>query len=156
WPDATVHWLAARGRYEFNARGEAVRMSGVEFDVTVRKMVELDLEASRARFKSVIDLAQDGILIHHWGKVRYANRAAAKLLAAESPEVLVGLSLPEFITPEMRSMSMRRMDQLFESGGTLPYVESKMIRLDGVEIDVELVGTAAWEGRERVVHTQIR
>jgi PAS domain S-box-containing protein len=131
-------------------------MSGVQFDITERKAAELDLATSRARFKSAIDLSQDGILIHHWGKIRYANRAAARLLGAAGPEILVGLSLPEFITPDMRSMSVSRLDQLFDRGGALPYIESKMIRLDGVVIDVELAASAAWEEGERVVHTQIR
>ncbi|HEY4374964.1 MAG TPA: PAS domain S-box protein [Burkholderiales bacterium] len=156
WPDASVHWLAARGRFEFDAAGNPVRMSGVEYDVTPRKMTDLDLAASRARFKSVIDLSPDGILIHHWGKIRYANRAAARLLGAAEAEVLVGLSLPEFITPELRATSQQRLDQLFERGGSLTPVESKMIRMDGTVIDVELTASTTWEGRERVVHSQIR
>jgi len=156
WPDASVHWLSARGRFDYDAAGTAVRMSGVQFDITQRKAAELELAASRARFESVIDLSQDGILIHHWGKIRYANRAAARLLGAGGPEILIGLSLPEFITPDMRSASIRRLEQLFDHGGALPYVESKMIRLDGVVIDVELAASATWEEGERVVHTQIR
>ncbi|MDB5803926.1 MAG: sensor signal transduction histidine kinase [Betaproteobacteria bacterium] len=156
WPDATVHWLSARGRFDYDAAGNAVRMSWVQFDVTQRKTAELELAASRARFESVIDLSQDGILIHHRGKIRYANRAAARLLGACSPEILVGLSLPEFITPDMRVLASRQLDRLFDQGGALPYVESKMIRLDGAVIDVELAATATWEEGEQVVHTQIR
>lgn len=40
WPDGTVHWLEARGRFERDAEGRAVRNYGVMQDVTERRLAE--------------------------------------------------------------------------------------------------------------------
>ena len=156
WPDQSVHWLSARGRFYYDAAGVAVRMSGIQFNVSQRKAAEVELATSQARFKHVIDLSQDGILIQYRGKIRYANQAAARLLGAAGPEMLVGLSLPDFITPDMRAAALKRRDQLTEDGGSLPYVESKLIRMDGTVVEVEMAGSAILESGERIIHTQVR
>ena len=40
WPDGTIHWLAGRGRFEYSASGEPVRMRGAVLDITDRKQTE--------------------------------------------------------------------------------------------------------------------
>jgi PAS domain S-box-containing protein len=43
WPDGTVHWTSARGRVHFQRQGEqrqAVRMVGVQRDITERKLAQ--------------------------------------------------------------------------------------------------------------------
>ncbi len=40
WPDASIHWLAARGRSIYDEAGHPIRMLGVVFDITERKQVE--------------------------------------------------------------------------------------------------------------------
>ena len=56
WPDGSEHWLATRGRVVRDAAGNALRMSGVNWDVTPRKLAEQAMrdkqvaeEASRAK-----------------------------------------------------------------------------------------------------------
>ncbi len=43
WPDGTVRWMASRGRVERDAVGNAVRMLGVNWDVTGRHATEAQL-----------------------------------------------------------------------------------------------------------------
>jgi signal transduction histidine kinase len=40
WPDKSVHWVAARGRYWYDDDGQATRMSGVVMDVDRRRNAE--------------------------------------------------------------------------------------------------------------------
>lgn len=46
WPDATVCWIEARGRFELDAAGRPVRSYGVFWDVSERKRSELTLTAT--------------------------------------------------------------------------------------------------------------
>jgi len=40
WPDGSIHWIAGRGRFEYNETGEPVRMRGAVLDITERKQTE--------------------------------------------------------------------------------------------------------------------
>lgn len=45
WPDGTVHWIASKGRGFYDEAGEAVRMSGMAWDVTLHKHYEEEIRA---------------------------------------------------------------------------------------------------------------
>jgi len=44
WPDGTVHWLAMKGRGFYDGEGRAVRMSGMAWDITLRKRYEEEIQ----------------------------------------------------------------------------------------------------------------
>ncbi|MCX6046758.1 MAG: PAS domain S-box protein [Chloroflexi bacterium] len=46
WPDASIHWLTARGRGFYDKTGNARRLLGVMFDITERKETEEKLSAN--------------------------------------------------------------------------------------------------------------
>ncbi len=43
WPDGAVHWIASKGRGFYDEAGEAVRMSGMAWDITLRKHYEEEI-----------------------------------------------------------------------------------------------------------------
>ncbi len=43
WPEGTVHWIASKGRGFYDEAGEAFRMSGMAWDVTLRKHYEEEI-----------------------------------------------------------------------------------------------------------------
>ncbi|MHB1036900.1 MAG: MEDS domain-containing protein [Pirellulales bacterium] len=43
WPDGSVHWVAGRYRYSYDAEGHAVRMMGIAIDITDRKRIQEEL-----------------------------------------------------------------------------------------------------------------
>ncbi len=51
WPDGSVHWIASRGRVQRDAVGNAVRMLGVNWDVTQRHEAEQQLRELVERFR---------------------------------------------------------------------------------------------------------
>ncbi len=52
WPDGTIHYLKAAGKTEFDAHGRALRMTGVNYDLTDQKEVELELAEAKAAAES--------------------------------------------------------------------------------------------------------
>jgi PAS domain S-box-containing protein len=58
-PEGTLRWLAARGEVMFNEADQPVRMVGVNFDITRRKLDEEDLRLRRR----AMEFATNGILI---------------------------------------------------------------------------------------------
>ena len=47
WPDGTVRWVEATGKFYYSPDGEAVRMLGMDIDITERKLAEEALTAMR-------------------------------------------------------------------------------------------------------------
>jgi PAS domain S-box-containing protein len=47
WPDGTVRWVEAMGKFYYSPDGEAVRMLGMDVDITERKLAEEALTAMR-------------------------------------------------------------------------------------------------------------
>jgi PAS domain S-box-containing protein len=60
WPDGSVHWMSAHGRYEYTENGTCRRMIGVTADVTSLKQAELALlEADRRKDEFLAMLAHE-------------------------------------------------------------------------------------------------
>src|SRR6185437_6754500 len=56
WSDGSLHWIADRGKYLYNAQGKAVRLVGVIWDITAQKMAEearAELERKKDEFVSL-------------------------------------------------------------------------------------------------------
>jgi PAS domain S-box-containing protein len=51
WPDGTVRWLAAKGKFYYSRDGEPERMLGMAIDITDRKLAEKALRESEERFR---------------------------------------------------------------------------------------------------------
>jgi PAS domain-containing protein len=54
WPDGTVRWLAAKGKFYYSGGGEPERMLGMAVDITDRKLAEEALRESEERLRLAI------------------------------------------------------------------------------------------------------
>ena len=91
-------------------------------------------------YRRLVELSPDAIVVHHNGKFTYVNPAAIKLWGASSPEDLIGKSILEVVHSDYRDHVLERVDYInrFQKPTTL--AEQKCLRLDGSEIDVEVIG----------------
>ncbi len=96
------------------------------------------LQASEERYRLLVDLSPDGILVHHGRNIILANRGAARLLGASNPEELVGKALRDLVHPDYWQIVEARVAEMLETGNPQPVIEERFVRLDGTEIDVEV------------------
>jgi two-component system sensor kinase len=96
-------WILNRGRViERNEHGEAVRMAGIEIDITARKRTEEALRESEARYSSLVSQATDIIYTAGVdGRFTFVNAAACAMMGYEEQELL-GKHYLELIREDVR------------------------------------------------------
>ncbi|MBN1888867.1 MAG: PAS domain S-box protein [Thermoflexales bacterium] len=128
-----------RRHYKVYAYQPVPRQFAVLFmDITEHKRMEGNLCESEDRYRRLVELSPDMIAIHQQDKVVFINEAGARLLGA-SPEQIVGRPVTEFVPPIRREIAQERIHHLLAEGMS-PLYEQKLRRLDGTEIDIEVVG----------------
>lgn len=60
------------------------------------------LRETEARYRQLLALSPDAVIVHAEGKVRFANMAAARLLGMASEQDLSGRTMHDFVPPEFR------------------------------------------------------
>jgi len=144
-------WLQARGRVvERDAEGRALRVSGTIADIDSRKRAETALQDAEQRYRSLVDLAPNGVMVHSAGVIEYANPAAARLLKAESPARLIGMQVEALFSPADLPRVRERQSVLVAAPAAVGFEERHMRCLDGTELIVE--GAAvSFQERDRIV-----
>jgi len=136
-PDGSLRAAAARGHPSTNNNGCITRVFGTVQDITDAKQAEASLREAEERYRKVVELSPDAILVQQDEVFAYVNPAAVALLGACSMDDIVGQSLYHFIHPDYHALSRERLARL-QRGETVSSVEKKFRRLDGSEIDVEV------------------
>jgi PAS domain S-box-containing protein len=107
-------------------------------DVTDHKEAEMELKESEDRYRLLVESSPDGIIIHQDGTAIFANRAAAVLLNADKPELLVGKPVMSFVHPDYHLIVQNRIYSTQNARDEAPLIEEKFLGIDGSEIDVEV------------------
>ncbi len=121
-----------------------------------RRRAEQELRDTEERYRALVELSPDGILLHDAGIIQYANASAAKLFGADSPDVLLGRSLYDLIDPQYWEAARQRAIALQQGVKALPLVERKYLRLDGTPFMVEVAGAAIRSRGKDLVQVVLR
>ena len=128
-----------------------------ELLVKVARLVErhrigTELKESEERYRHLVELSPDAIVVHHDDKFTYVNPAAVKLWGASSPQELIGKSILDVIHPAYHDHVRERVDYILQFQKATELAEQKCLRLDGSELDVEVTGLPfTSEGRSAVL-----
>jgi PAS domain S-box-containing protein len=89
WPDGTVRWVVDRGRATYDEQGRAIRMGGVNVDLTDRKRAEEELRRQREWLRVTLTSIGDAVLATGTdGRITFLNPVAAELTGWPEAEAL--------------------------------------------------------------------
>ena len=103
-----------------------------------RKRAEEALRESEERYRSLVELMPDGVVVHQNSTIVYVNPAGVQISGGKSPEDFVGRSIYQFIHPEFRDLVEREIRRMHREGTVTPLFEQKLLTLDGQTIWVEI------------------
>jgi diguanylate cyclase (GGDEF)-like protein/PAS domain S-box-containing protein len=123
-------------------------LTGTLADVTNDRVPAPPAEV-RDRYRLLIELSPDVIVVHCAGEIVFANRAAVALSGVESADALIGRSIFDFVAPESRAGLLARIAEMDASETHSEPAELHLLRLDGTRVPMESISVRThWEERD--------
>lgn len=132
---------------------ESERRTGDDLrtEVAARTAAERAQAESENRFRSLVELSPDAIMVHRDGIILYLNPVGSHLIGADNPSQLIGHSLFNFILPKYRKLIAERLARFSHGVDSLPPFELTIRTLDGRERPCEVVsGPILYEGQPAI------
>jgi diguanylate cyclase (GGDEF)-like protein/PAS domain S-box-containing protein len=108
-------------------------------EIAERKKAVEELGESEARYRQLVDLSPDAILIAREGRVAFVNGAGLLLFGASQAQQLLGRSFVELMHADCRDRVAARMLQLQHDERPTATLEKRIVRLNGGAIDIEMI-----------------
>ena len=113
WPDGSLHHLKGHGQVVRDAQGQALRLIGVNYDISERKRSEAEILRHRdhlqelvdeqaANLRAIVEYAADGIVTLDQGQRILSFNPAAERMFGYHAEAVLGQPI-ELLIPEPRS-----------------------------------------------------
>ncbi|MDP6623647.1 MAG: PAS domain S-box protein [Alphaproteobacteria bacterium] len=138
-------------QYDTRDAGKAL----VRIDITERKRAEEALRESEARYRQLVQLSPDAVVVHRSRKFLMVNPAALEIFRVREERDLIGKPLADYTHPDYRAEGQGRIG-VIEEGGTPKRLESRFLRADGSAVDVEVDAVLIEIGGEKAVLSVVR
>ncbi len=117
---------------------------------------ETGFGAEEVRFRDLVDLSPDGILVNLGGRIVFANARAASLFGVPSPAALVGRSPFEIFHPEHHEAIRQRVGRLLAGEPAAPFLRQRLTGADGRERWADVAASAFDASGGRAIQVVLR
>lgn len=108
------------------------------------------------KYEELLQRSSDIIFVHCGGKIVLITPKGARFLGGKSTKDIVGEPFLNFVPQNFRDISLQRMRKVLEEGEEVGFIEGKIIRLDGKEVDVDVCATPSNYRGEKAIKSYAR
>jgi PAS domain S-box-containing protein len=141
-------WAHVDIRALHDQEGKLRGFTQVTRDATERMRHQESLRKSEERYRRLVELCPDALMVLNDGAIVFVNTAGQKLLGATDAEQLMGRPFLDFVAPDARDSVTHQLEDAVGRGSGSPwnptdnhFVEETVLRPDGTEVSVELSAT---------------
>jgi diguanylate cyclase (GGDEF)-like protein/PAS domain S-box-containing protein len=126
--------------------GEIIGLIGIHAEITERKQVQEALRESEAKYRDLVERANDGICIIQDGLVKYVNLRVFDVIGY-TPQEVCGTSITDYVYPDEVPNGTDRYNRRL-AGDDVPQIyETALQHKDGSRVEVEIsVGDIPYDG----------
>jgi PAS domain S-box-containing protein len=154
--DGTTVHVSLSGTPRLDEAGNFSGFRGTGTNITEHVEAERALRRSEERYRRLVDLSPDGILIHSQENIVFANPAAVRFLGARDGDDLVGRNLLELIDPKHHKATKLQFKEILARGREQPQIEQRFVGLDGRSFLVHSASTRLPREGARTILTVFR
>ncbi len=148
--DGSGIWVEDHGRYIHDDKGNVVFHEGVLRNVTERVQAEEALRESEKRYRDLVEMSPDAVVVHDGEKLVFINPSAAKIMGVADPRNVIGIEMTRFVHPDSRKAVIEKAKEPSKSERS-PLLEEKFLRMDGSIVDVEVAAMPVlWHGKPAI------
>ncbi len=147
-PDGEVRFVESRAALLDSGEEQAILVVGI--DVTDLQRSRVEKERSERRYRQLVDLSPDAVLLHRDGVLLFGNRQAAAMFGFDSPEEMIGRQALDRVDPRDRRLVAERWERL-KQGETVEAIEVRLLHPDGSRRTIESRVTLLEEDGEKIV-----
>ena len=136
-PDGRIRWQRWSDRAIFDKTGHVVEYQSVGRDITDVITTEDALRDSEEKYRTLIERANDSIVIVQDSIVRFANRRLGELWGGPVEEI-IGRPLTDFVHPDAMQEVLERYKQRMAGGTPPPVYETILKHNNGSRLYAEL------------------
>ena len=152
WPDGTVRWVTAKGKFYYSPDGEPERMLGIKVDITERKLMEVALRESEERLRLAAQVGK--MYAFDWDvatDVIIRSAEAAHILGfAGGPIGFTKRQLLASVHPEDRAIFITSNTER-TPGSPDAQISYRLLRPDGSVLWLERSGHAFFDEQGKMV-----
>ncbi|CEG23634.1 Cyclic di-GMP phosphodiesterase Gmr [Planococcus massiliensis] len=118
--------------------------------IAVESRLIEEMKESENRFRKLVELSPEPIVVHSGGKLIFVNEACLKMVGVEDKKLVLGKSILDFVPPSFQPIVKKRIHHMMQGGNAAP-IEQQFIKPDGTLIDVEVTGAQMkFEGKPAI------